>query len=218
MGWWVAELLDSNPAMLVSWVVWVIVSIVLHELAHGVAAIRCGDRTPIELGHMTWNPVVHMGVQSLVIFAVIGIAWGAMPVTPSRFRGRHDDALVAFAGPATNIALAVLAVVLGGVWVRVGGFSGPTFYENLANFFYVGAGLNLVLAALNLLPIPPLDGSRIAASYSWRFREFLRQPQAAMIALIAIVAIFIWGGNLIFEYAFVAADWGLTTVAGLLGG
>ncbi|HBS28903.1 MAG TPA: site-2 protease family protein, partial [Phycisphaerales bacterium] len=56
MTWWIAALLQSNPALLVSWVVWVIGSIVLHELAHGWAAIAQGDRTPIETGHMTWNP------------------------------------------------------------------------------------------------------------------------------------------------------------------
>ena len=60
MDWWVAELLRDSPMLLASWVVWVIGSIVLHELAHGWAAIRQGDDTPRALGHMTWNPIVHM--------------------------------------------------------------------------------------------------------------------------------------------------------------
>lgn len=54
----------------------VIFSITLHELAHGWAAIWQGDRTPIETGHMTWNPLVHMGWASLLMFAIVGIAWG----------------------------------------------------------------------------------------------------------------------------------------------
>ena len=76
----------------------IVVSVVLHELAHGVAAIWQGARTPIELGHMTLNPMVHMGGMSLVAAFVIGMAWGAMPVTPHRFRhGRLGDVLVSLA-------------------------------------------------------------------------------------------------------------------------
>ena len=80
MGWWVTDALSVSPVLLISWVVWVIGSIVLHELAHGWAAISRGDRTPIERGHMTWNPLIHMGGMSLLVFAVVGIAWGMMPV------------------------------------------------------------------------------------------------------------------------------------------
>jgi len=218
MGWWVADLFHSNPAALLSWVVWVIASITLHELAHGVVAIRCGDRTPIESGHMTWNPIVHMGSRSLIIFAVIGIAWGAMPVNPSRFRKKYDDALVSFAGPAMNILLAVVCIVAGALWIRFGGFASDTLYDNLELFFRLGAGLNIVLAALNLLPIPPLDGSHILASYSWRYREFLRKPESAVIALVAIVVIFISGGNFIFGFAFGVTDQAISALTGVLDG
>ncbi|VAX40844.1 hypothetical protein MNBD_PLANCTO03-1356, partial [hydrothermal vent metagenome] len=85
-GWWVEVYWQQDKVLLVSWVFWLFVSIVLHELAHGFAAIRCGDRTPIELGHMTPNPLVHMGPASLIAFALFGLAWGSMPVNPSRFR------------------------------------------------------------------------------------------------------------------------------------
>jgi len=62
VNWWVIQVLDSfGPAFLASWIVWVIGSITLHELAHGWAAIWQGDRTPVLTGHMTWNPLVHMG-------------------------------------------------------------------------------------------------------------------------------------------------------------
>src|SRR5687768_7769180 len=80
-SWWVTEALAAGgPVYVYSWVVIVVGSIVLHELGHGWMAIRLGDRTPLETGHMTWNPVVHMGMYSLVVFALIGIAWGMMPV------------------------------------------------------------------------------------------------------------------------------------------
>ena len=106
-GWWVADFLRAfGPAFVIAWAFWIIFSICLHELSHGWAAIALGDRTPIESGHMTFNPLVHMGGMSLVAFALIGIAWGAMPINPARLRGRYAEALVALAGPAMNLVLA----------------------------------------------------------------------------------------------------------------
>ncbi len=196
-GWWVADLMATNPAMLVSWVVWVIGSIVLHELAHGWAAIHRGDRTPIETGHMTWNPLVHMGGMSLLMFALVGIAWGAMPVNTYRLRGKHADALVAAAGPAMNVGLAFVAMILGGAWLAFAKDMGEPLYTNVWVFFFCGTFLNLFLAGLNLLPIPPLDGGRILASFSPTVRGWMDRPQAMMIAmLIAIVIIFRFGGKL----------------------
>lgn len=216
-NWWVSDLMASNPAMLVSWVVWVIGSIVLHELAHGWAAINRGDRTPIETGHMTWNPLVHMGGMSLLMFALIGIAWGAMPVNPYRFRGRHADAFVAAAGPAMNLGLALVSMVLGGVWLAfASGISDP-FFSNVATFFFAGVFLNIFLAGLNLLPVPPLDGGRILASFSPTVRGWMDRPQAMMIATIAaIFVIFSFGGKLWGPVMDVAAG-GIRLVAGILG-
>ena len=100
MSWWVHEEFRAGGLVAVlSWAFWVIFSITLHELGHGWAAIRQGDDTPRRFGRMTLNPLVHMGVPSLVMFALIGIAWGAMPVEPSRFRwGRRGRVLVSAAG------------------------------------------------------------------------------------------------------------------------
>jgi hypothetical protein len=79
---WVHDLYATDQTtMLIAWIFWVIFSICLHELAHGWAALWQGDHTPRRLGHMTMNPLVHMGGWSLIAFAIIGIAWGAMPVS-----------------------------------------------------------------------------------------------------------------------------------------
>jgi len=185
MDWWVAELLRDDPARLLAWAVWVIVSIVLHELAHGWAALWEGDRTPVETGHMTWNPLVHMGGVSLLMFALIGIAWGAMPVNPRRFRHRNGDALVSMAGPALNIALAIACILASTLW---GGYAQSVpnpIWSIVLDFFQTGAFLNVVLAVFNLLPVPPLDGSRILASFSPGYRELISHPQAALIGLLA---------------------------------
>ena len=217
MGWWVSDLWAQNPALLISWVVWVIGSITLHELSHGWTAIRLGDRTPILTGHMTWNPLVHMGRMSLLMFAVVGIAWGMMPVDPARMRGRHAEAIVSFAGPAMNLLLAALAIALGGVWIAVGGSVGAPLASNIATFFWAGAFLNIVLAGLNLLPIPPLDGGRILAHYSPTVRRWMNEPQTAMIVfLIAMVVIFRYGGRMWGPAMRLAGD-GISAVAGVLG-
>lgn len=196
-GWWMADLFDQ-PVVLVSWIVWVIVSITLHELGHGIAAIRQGDRTPIETGHMTLNPVVHMGVPSLVLFAIIGLAWGAMPVNPSRFRSRHGDAIVSFAGPLVNLALAAGTMVIAGVLTAFPGALGDPLHDNLTTFFVYGAMLNVVLFVLNLLPIPPLDGSRILASFVPAYRARIQSQGGFILAIIAIAVLFSFGADAIF--------------------
>lgn len=207
-GWWVTTLWDAQPMILVSWVFWVVFSICLHELGHGWAAIRAGDRTPIDTGHMTWSPLVHMGVPSLVVFGLVGIAWGAMPVSPQRFRGRHDEAVVAAAGPSMNVGLFVVSVALLVVWSAAAGglwwesVAAPErLYENVQIFFRVGAVLNLLLVALNLIPIPPLDGSRILA-HCWPSYGRLWQAEGApIVAMILLVGVLLYGGSGLFPGA-----------------
>lgn len=201
-SWWVTDLLSSNPAMLVSWVFWVIASITLHELAHGFTAIRLGDRTPIEMGRMTPNPIVHMGWMSLLAFALIGIAWGVMPVNPLRMRGRHAHAIVAAAGPMMNLALAAVCCVLGAVWtVTAQGSVSGTFFVNVLNFFFVGAFLNLVLMAFNLLPVPPLDGSAILASFSRGYARLIENPQTQLIMFLLFLFLFFQMSGQLFSMA-----------------
>jgi len=218
MGWWVAELLEQDPALLASWAVWVIGSIVLHELAHGWAAIRVGDRTPIESGHMTWNPMVHMGGMSLLAFAIVGIAWGAMPVNPVRMRGRHAEAMVAAAGPAMNLGLAFLAVLGAALWGGYAhGVSEPMF-TNVLNFFLVGAFLNLLLMGFNLLPAPPLDGSRILAHYSRGYRRLLEHPQAGVAMLLLFFFLFFTAFDQLAGPARDLRDWAVVGLIEVLPG
>lgn len=216
MGWWVADLMKADPARLVAHVVWVIVAICLHELAHGWAAIKFGDRTPIETGHMTWNPLVHMGPMSLLMFALVGIAWGMMPVSPHRLRGRHAEAIVAAAGPAMNFLLAALSLVAGALWLQYGTGTGDNLYRNLGTFFILGVVLNIGLAIFNLLPVPPLDGSRILAHYSRGYAELLRHPRADGFALIGLIVLFLWAGPLIWTPGLAVVDYGLSGLQSIL--
>ena len=200
-SWWVDDVLSSaGPPGLVAWIVVVIGSIVLHELAHGWAAIRLGDDTPLELGHMTWNPLVHLGGFSLVVFAIIGIAWGAMPVNPSRLRGRHASALVAAAGPAMNFALAIVSAVLFALWVVLAPKAGieDPLLTNFERFFWFAVMLNLVLGLFNLAPVLPLDGGRIVAEYSAWYRDVADSENGRWVMLGAFILLFWFGGDLVF--------------------
>ena len=191
MSWWVHELYQAGRTVeLVSRIFWVILAIVLHELAHGWAALWQGDDTPRRLGRMTLNPLVHMGGMSLLVFALIGIAWGVMPPDPSRYRLRRRGRIfVAAAGPAMNIALALAALTALAVWLKLGP-SGQPIYRNLAVFLWTGGWLNVLLAAFNLLPVPPLDGSTILSGLSWRAYQFYQNPQAAMYGLVVLLVVF----------------------------
>lgn len=220
MNWWVSYAMESGGAALViAWAFWVVFSIVLHELGHGWTAIALGDRTPIETGHMTWNPLVHMGYMSLLVFAIFGIAWGAMPVDRSRLRGRYGDALVAVAGPAVNLALAVLASMLGVLWVRFGApLAGANAGENLTRFFWIGGFLNIALLMLNLLPVPPLDGSRIIGNFVPAYERFAMSERGAVFGLLLFLGIFLFAARPLMQGAAVVVDalWGVGLFA--LGG
>lgn len=203
-GWWVHEAWNAGqtgPVLLVSWAVWVIGSITLHELAHGWAALRRGDGTPVETGHMTWNPLVHMGPWSLVMFAVIGIAWGQMPVNPGRMRGRRAEAFVAAAGPAMNLLLAVACVVGAALWIRYAAGVANPLRENMALFLITGAWLNLVLMAFNLIPVPPLDGGTVLSNFSPRVRSFYMSENGMWIGLGIFVLAFWFAGGVLFQAA-----------------
>ena len=200
-GWWMYELWQHDHMQLFSWVFWVILSICLHELGHGFAAIRCGDDTPRLTGHMTLNPIVHMGPVSLIMFALVGIAWGLMPVNPSRFRRTTDEAIVAAAGPAVNLILAALCIVASILWLSFAheAPSDPTF-KNMRTLLLTGASLNIVLMLFNLVPVPPLDGSRIVATFVRPYREFLASHHGSMIGLVFFVLVFRFAGQYIFEF------------------
>lgn len=218
MGWWLSDWYQAGGIVLVgSWIFWVIFSIVLHELSHGWAALACGDRTPVDSGHMTWNPLVHMGPMSLLMFALIGIAWGAMPVNPYNFRGRYDDAKVAFAGPLMNLALAVGCVLLAGVWVAYAGQFAPSHVQdNVWVFLRVGAALNIALMLFNLIPIPPLDGSRILGSFWTGFERLLSTEQGAVVSLVLMMLLFFQGGSFIFGTAFATTNTAIDAVVSVI--
>jgi len=168
----------------------VVVSIVLHELAHGWAAIWQGDDTPRVTGHMTADPLTHMGGASLVMLALVGIAWGMMPVNPARFRSRHGDAMVSAAGPFMNIVLALLGLVVLLVWRKLGNPPTDGWAGKLQVFLFVMGQYNIVLAMLNMVPVPPLDGSTVLRSFVPAYGRMLdRIPNPEMLFFMFFIVL-----------------------------
>lgn len=175
----------------ISVVVTVIVSIILHELAHGLTAVRLGDDTPRVRGHLTLNPLVHMPPFAIITLLLAGIAWGSMPINPSRLRGRFGEAMVAVAGPLTNLFLAAIALTALGLWQRLVQEDPSHRVMNTWNFLMVFGAINLALCAFNLLPIPPLDGSHILANFNGRYRSFLNNPDSQGLAVGLFIGAFL---------------------------
>lgn len=155
-----------EPALIIGIVI-VIFSIILHEIAHGYMADWLGDPTARYSGRLTLNPLPHIDpVGSVLIPGILAltgssflIGWAKpVPYNPYNFRDQKwGEALVAFAGPATNIALALIF----GLSLR---FFGNGLEPAVITILATAVFANLALAILNLLPIPPLDGSKILKS------------------------------------------------------
>ena len=203
----------DEPVFFFSVVATVIVSVTLHELGHAYAAIAQGDETPRLLGHLTLDPLKHMGTTSLIFLALVGIAWGQTPVNPSRFRSRHGDALVAVAGPAVNLVLALIALVALGLWMRAAPQASGAVAANVRLFLLVFGTWNLVLCLFNLLPIPPLDGSSVVASFVPTFRRLTTDPDNQGAIFVLFIGIFFAA-----PYLWSAADAAAWTVISWVSG
>ena len=210
------QMLETDPLYYFTVVFVVVVSIVLHELGHAYAAIWEGDPTPEEHGHLTANPMVHMGPMALIMLAVFGIAWGLTPVNPRNFRhGRKGEALVSFAGPAVNLVLLVVGAVGWTLASLAWGANPEPGQSNVLLLLRMLAVMNGVLFLLNMLPIPPLDGFTVLSSLSGAFRRV--SAQVERYAMILFLAVFFLGAPYLFEGARWLTDGIASVVAAVAG-
>lgn len=217
MRWFIQNLFDPETQFFYfAWVLVVIVSVVLHELAHGWMAIRHGDNTPIRLGRMTGNPFVHMGPFSLAALVVFGMAWGQMPIDPTRLRGKYAEANVALAGPGMNILIALFALITLGLLIRFNGLltpDDPSWIQNLYNLLLIAGTANIVLAIFNMFPIPPLDGSHVLANFNRPYALFIDDPSKQGLFFFGFAAVFLIS-RWLWPYAGQAAQSIVSLIAG----
>jgi Zn-dependent protease len=175
----------------------IIFAITVHEVAHGWVASKLGDPTAKMLGRLTLNPVKHMDPIGTVVLPLLMIiltpyAFGWAKPVPVDWRNlrqpRRDMALVAVAGPAANLLMLIFWSLF---LVLVSGMSVPSAHFNqvLNEMAGVGIIINIVLIALNMLPLPPLDGSRIVAAFlspsmAIKYHQLERWGLAILIVLI----------------------------------
>jgi Zn-dependent protease len=139
-----------------------VIAFTVHELAHALTADYLGDPTPRRMGRITLNPLKHLDPIGTLLLIVAGFGWAKpVMVNPMNMRGnpRTSMAIVAAAGPLSNLILAAI----GAMFVRVGLISFTAASSGLSPAFLLGEfiWINLILAFFNLIPIPPLDGSKI---------------------------------------------------------
>lgn len=177
------------------WVV-LVLSLTVHEFAHAWMADRLGDDTARLQGRKSLHPFAHLDPVGSVALPLLGVPFGwarPVPVEPRRFAARvsmaRGLALTALAGPASNLLLAALCAAIGAALAGPIGPVGHTFLERMVH-------VNLALAVFNLLPIPPLDGSRIvdgllpdALRGAW---DTLTRAGPIVLALLAVVGWLLW--------------------------
>jgi Zn-dependent protease len=190
-GRW-ADLLYLVPILLIS--------LTAHELAHGWIAYRMGDPTAKAHGRLSLNPIRQLDPVGTLMFIITYLFWGVVfgwakpiPVSPYYFKNRQRGmAIVGAAGPAMNFILAVIfGVILRFVYIAIG--DNPNSVEDvILQILAMFVQINIVLGVFNLIPIPPLDGSRVLGGFLPRgaYEKWVAVDRYGFIILIAVIIIF----------------------------
>jgi Zn-dependent protease len=191
-------LLQTDPVAFVLVVLVLMVSLSLHEWGHAVTALWMGDPTAKQQGRLTLNPLKHLDILGSVMILLAGFGWAKpVPVYPPNFRSyRIGLFVVSIAGIVINLLIATSLALLLRWMLDAGHLQNPTdFLQLLVQVAVVAASVNLTLAIFNLLPIPPLDGSKILQCflplrwhpYIWRLEM---NPTYAIVAILLLLTVF----------------------------
>lgn len=185
-----------------------IIAVIFHEFAHGLIAKHWGDKTAEEYGRLTLNPVPHLDPIGTVVFPLINmissvpilIGWAKpVPIDPRRFRKfRQGLFWVSLAGPGMN---ALLALFSAAVFCAISRWMPESFYlyEPLEAMAYTSISLNYALGIFNLIPLPPLDGSKIIESIL-PYRAAQKYEQVAQYSFFILMALLLTGAFSVLQY------------------
>jgi Zn-dependent protease len=201
-----------------------LLSVCVHEYAHALAAYKLGDDYAAREGRLTLNPMAHADPIGTLLFPAMaafagwgGFGWGRpVPYIPTnltrRYSMRAGEAIVAFAGPLANL---VMGVVCAGLWVGLLRYGVIDFNSPFALLLGTMFPLNFVLFFFNLLPVPPLDGSKI---FSWLVGQRADRllDSIASAGPIALIAVVLLGGKLIAPMVHALSSWVTLGFAALL--
>lgn len=192
----------------------VLLCLIVHEVCHGLAAYALGDPTAKRMHRLSLNPLRHIDWFGLFAMVTLGFGWAKpVPVDPRYFKHpKQGMALTALAGPVSNFLLAlVLLLAARGVYVNA---SYSAFHQDLLTFLMTTALLSIGLGLFNLIPIPPLDGSKVLFSVlpDRAYQTLLRYEQFGMLVLLGLVFLNL-GGN----YLTAAIRWVFEWMYGLVG-
>ncbi|MGN0450975.1 MAG: site-2 protease family protein [Acutalibacteraceae bacterium] len=165
----------------------------VHEFAHGFAATKLGDPTPRYQGRMTLNPFAHIDWIGAACILLFGFGWAKpVQVNSNNFRNpKRDMAITAFAGPLSNLIVAFAALLINNILSLIALKTLISVFYYIGFFFYYIALINVSLAVFNLIPIPPLDGSRLLSAllpykYYYALMRYERYIFFGLIALLWI--------------------------------
>ncbi|MFA5133430.1 MAG: site-2 protease family protein [Patescibacteria group bacterium] len=152
--------LFSNPLFFIAWIAAILLTLALHEFAHAYVAHRLGDDTARDAGRLTLNPLAHVDLLGLFMLVLIGFGWGK-PVPVNQYDLKYKkwgNALVSLAGPAANL---IGILFFGAVLKMILMFTSLSPANLLVQFVNILIIINIILMIFNLIPIPPLDGSKL---------------------------------------------------------
>ncbi|MCK4653694.1 MAG: site-2 protease family protein [Candidatus Cloacimonetes bacterium] len=180
-----------------------LISLTIHEFSHGFVAYMLGDDTAKKAGRLTLNPISHIDPIGLIMLFIARIGWAKpVPINPYNFQNyKRDTALTAAAGPAANFLMAIFLSLIfnftNGKEIILYGSSFSQFFMSMLLFAIL---INLALGIFNLIPIPPMDGSKILGGFlsdEAYHRYTAKERQGAQILMIILAISFIFRLNII---------------------
>jgi Zn-dependent protease len=166
-----------------------LISFPIHEFSHALTAYKLGDNTAKLSGRLTLNPIKHLDPFGTILLLIAGFGWAKpVPINPLNFKNRREGmALTAVAGPVSNLLLAIISLIL---FKYLYVANNSAVYNYFLNFLYYMVYINTTLAIFNLIPINPLDGSRILAMFLPQKLEFILYKYEQIITLVLFLFLF----------------------------